>query len=303
MGLGEAMNEKTLVVMAAGMGSRFGGLKQIEPVGPSGEFILDYSVYDAKLAGFNRVVFIIKEENYSLFKETVGKRIERKMKVEYAFQKNDDVPQGTMIPNDRMKPLGTAHALYCVRNFIRGAFAVISADDFYGREAFQRLSEFLDYSDDYGVVGYQIGSTLSPNDSVKRGVIFNCGSDIDSILESKVERVSNKIIGVSLDGKEEFEVLDSHPVSMLMYALQMNIFPYIEKNMPQFFANSLDRYNAEYLLPIVLNEMHHKNNVKLKLIPTDAKWIGVTYKEDLEVFKKYLEGLILKGEYPKNLWE
>lgn len=110
MGLGEAMNEKTLVVMAAGMGSRFGGLKQIEPVGPSGEFILDYSVYDAKLAGFNRVVFIIKEENYSLFKETVGKRIERKMKVEYAFQKNDDVPQGTMIPNDRMKPLGTAHA-------------------------------------------------------------------------------------------------------------------------------------------------------------------------------------------------
>ena len=179
----------TLVIMAAGMGSRFGGLKQIEPVGPNGEFIIDYSIYDAIKAGFNKVVFIIKRSFEKEFKETIGKRIEGKIKVEYAYQEMDDVPEGTVIPEGREKPFGTGHALYTARNYIHEPFAVISADDFYGSHAFKVLGDSLKNTEDYSVIGYNIGNTITENGSVKRGVCFVKDGKLTDIIESKVEKV------------------------------------------------------------------------------------------------------------------
>jgi NDP-sugar pyrophosphorylase family protein len=160
----------TLVILAAGMGSRFGGLKQMEPIGPTGQFIIDYSVYDAIKAGFNKVVFIIKEENYDAFKETIGSRVEPYIKVEYCFQKNDNIPEGYKLPEDRVKPLGTAHALYCAKDKVNENFAIISADDFFGYDAFKKAADFLKENNDFCVIGYKIGDTLSDKGAVKRGV-------------------------------------------------------------------------------------------------------------------------------------
>ena len=294
--------EKTLVVMAAGMGSRFGGLKQIEPVGPNGEFIIDYSIYDAKRAGFTKVVFVIKEENYEDFKQTIGKRIEDKIQVEYAFQKNEDLPEGIKIPADRKKPLGTAHALYVTRNIVHESFAVISADDFYGREPFFLLSEFLDSSTDYCIIGYHIGATLTGNGSVKRGVCFEKNGALDSIIESKVEIIDNKIIGTPLDGRPEYIMEPDHPVSMLMYGLHPNIFSYLNNHIKEFFDQEEDKMNCEYLLPAVLDEMKHQGLVDLKIVKTSALWKGITYKEDLDSLKAHIKDLILSGEYSENLW-
>ena len=176
------MEEKTLVILAAGMGSRFGGMKQIEPVGPNGEFIIDYSIYSAIRYGFNKIVFIIKEENYDVFKETIGSRIEDKIKVEYAFQKLEDIPEGFTVPEGRKKPWGTAHAVYAVRDFINGNFGVITADDFYGDDAFKVLSDNLD-TNDYIIPGYKLGDTLSVNGAVKRGVILHDNGIVKSIVE------------------------------------------------------------------------------------------------------------------------
>ena len=185
------MKEKTLLIMAAGMGSRFGGLKQIEPVGPSGEFIIDYSIYDAIKAGFNKVVFVIKKENEELFKETVGNRVSRHIKVEYAFQDMDDLPEGYKRPVDREKPWGTSHAILSAKNLINDNFAIINADDFYGRDAYYVMSSFLDndYSDNiYCVVGYLIKNTLSSVGSVKRGVCKESNGYLTELIESSVEK-------------------------------------------------------------------------------------------------------------------
>ena len=165
------MKEKTLVILAAGQGSRFGGMKQIEPVGPNGEFIMDYSIYSAKRYGFNKVVLIIREEYLDLFKNSIGKRLEGQIEINYAYQKLDDIPEGFSVPETRVKPWGTAHAIYCARNYINGVFGVITADDFYGDDAFRALSESLD-EESYSIVGYPIASTLSSNGAVKRGVIL-----------------------------------------------------------------------------------------------------------------------------------
>ena len=176
------MKEKTLVILAAGQGSRFGGMKQVEPVGPNGEFIMDYSIYSAKKYGFNKVVLIIREEYLELFKNSIGKRLEGIIEVNYAFQKLDDIPSGFEVPKDRVKPWGTAHAIYAARNFIKGSFGVITADDFYGDDAFRALSKSLDDEDSYSIVGYPISSTLSLNGAVKRGVILEHNQIVDEII-------------------------------------------------------------------------------------------------------------------------
>ena len=201
----------TLVIMAAGMGSRFGGLKQVEPVGPNGEFILDYSVYDAIKAGYTKVVFIIKEENYNLFRQTVGKRIEDKIAVEYAFHKLEDVPSFVSIPKERVKPWGTSHAILSAKNFVNEPFTVINADDFYGFEPYEKLSNFFKENkndDEYAMIGYRASNTMSKNGSVKRGV---CKKDSNNYLvnltESSLEYVDNKIIATPLDDTiEKFEI-------------------------------------------------------------------------------------------------
>ena len=293
----------TLLIMAAGMGSRFGGLKQIAPVGPNGEFIIDYSVYDAIKAGFTKVVFIIKKENYEVFKETIGKRIESKIKVEYAFQENSDIPEGYEVPSDRVKPFGTGHALYCARDNINEPFMVISADDFYGSEPFKLVYDSLKKGE-FSIIGYEIGKTLTENGVVKRGVCFVKDDNLDKIVESKVEKVGNKVIGEPLEGGEEYEVELDHPVSMLMYGLMPDLLDFINEDIKNFFEkNKEDLSTCEYYLPTLLNDYKNKYNIDLKLIKTKAVWKGITYKEDLDDFKKYLKGEIEKGVYPEKLYK
>ncbi len=294
-------NDLTLVILAAGMGSRFGGLKQIEGIGPNDEFIIDYSVFDAVEAGFNKIVFIIKEENYEIFKETIGKRVEPYINVEYAFQKNDNLKQYN-IPEDRQKPFGTAHALLCAKNLVHENFAIISADDFYGRDSFKKCAEFLKNNNDFCVIGYKVGETLSDKGSVKRGICMEKEGYLTDVIESKVERVNGIITCEPLDGKDKFTVSEDHSVSMLMFGLTPRIFTAIEDQMDKFFKSNEDLSTCEFLLPDVLDKMIKNEETKIKVVPTTAKWHGITYREDLDSMKNAISLLIEKGEYSKNLW-
>ena len=290
-----------LLIMAAGMGSRFGGLKQIAPMGPNDEFIIDYSIYDAIKSGFSKVVFIIKEENYDIFKETIGKRIEGKIKVEYAFQKTTTIPEGFEVPRDRVKPLGTGQALYCTKGYVDGPLAVISADDFYGGDAFKVLGDSLKNTEDYSVIGYHIGNTIPESNSVKRGVCFTKDGKLTDIIESKVERIDGVIHGEPLDGREAYTMEEDHPVSMLMYGLRRDIYDYMEKDFREFLESGPDLNTCEYFLPTILDHMM-KDGLEIKVLPTTALWKGVTYKEDLEELKAHIRKAIENGEYPENLW-
>lgn len=293
----------TLLVLAAGMGSRFGGLKQIEPVGPNGEFIIDYSVYDAIKAGFKKIVFVIKEENYEIFKSTIGARIEDKIKVEYVFQKNSDVPEGVEIPEERVKPLGTAHAIYAARDVINENFAIINADDFYGRDGYMKAAEFLNNTNgEYGNVAYEIGNTLSENGSVKRGVIFGENSIIDKIIESSIEEVNGQALCKPLSGDKEFEIPLNHPVSMNMLCFTPILFDYLKNNIADFFQNCSDKLTSEWLIPDVMSESAKENNTNIKLITTSSKYYGMTYREDLKELKNGILTEIDKGVYNKDLW-
>lgn len=295
------MKEKTLLIMAAGMGSRFGGLKQITPVGPSGEFIIDYSIYDAKRAGFNKVVFIIKKDMYEDFVNTIGKRIEEEIKIEYAFQELTDIPEGYKLPEERVKPLGTGHALYAARHAVKEPFAIISADDFYGKEAFDELAEVLDNTEDNCVVGHQIGNTISENGSVKRGIIFEKDGYLNEIRESKVEKIDGVIHAEALNTNEEYTLEENHPVCMLLYGLRPEVFDFINEDINVFFKNA-DLKEQEYFLPDIIDRYMEKGN-KIRVISTKSNWQGITYKEDLEKFKEYINKQIELGEYPENLWK
>ena len=299
----------TLVILAAGMGSRFGGLKQIEPMGPNGEFIIDYSVYDAIKAGFNKIVFLIKRENYDLFKETIGARVEPYIKTEYAFQELNNLPLGYNLPSDRVKPLGTAHAVLCCKEKVHENFAMINSDDFYGRDAFIKAYEYLskvdESSSEYGMIGYRVANTLTENGSVKRGV---CNVDnngyLTNLTESKVERVNKEIIASPLDGSKAFTVKDDDTVSMNFLLFTPSIFNYIEGGFPKFFDNNKDNLlTAEYLIPDVLSNLIKNNKASTKVIPTSANWYGVTYKEDTPGVKKAIQNLVDNHEYNDNLWD
>lgn len=299
----------TLVILAAGMGSRFGGLKQIVPMGPNGEFIIDYSVYDAIKAGFNKIVFLIKRENYDLFKETIGARVEPYIKTEYAFQELNNLPLGYTLPSDRVKPLGTAHAVLCCKEKVHENFAMINSDDFYGRDAFIKAYEYLskvdESSSEYGMIGYKVANTLTENGSVKRGV---CNVDnngyLTNLTESKVERVNNEIIASPLDGSKAFTVKDDDTVSMNFLLFTPSIFNYIEEGFPEFFDNNKDNLlTAEYLIPDVLSNLIKNNKASTKVIPTSANWYGVTYKEDAPGVKRAIQNLVDNHEYNDNLWD
>ena len=295
-----------LVIMAAGMGSRFGGLKQIEPVGPNGEFIIDYSIYDAIKCGFDKIVFIIKEENYDIFRETVGKRVEDKIKVEYVFQNNDNVPKDIEIPSSRVKPLGTAHAILCCKGTIKDDFAVINADDFYGYDAFRVISSFIKSKksdNQYAMAGYKVKNTLTENGAVKRGVCVKEGNYLSSLIESSVEKTNDKIIATPLEGGEIFEVNPDDPVSMNMFALSPKFLDYTEYRFHSFLKENEENLDScEYLLPSVIFELIRKKEITVEVLKTDAVWHGITYKEDLEDFKVSIRKLIEAGDYPENLW-
>jgi len=295
----------TLLVLAAGMGSRFGGLKQIEPVGPNGEFIIDYSIYDAIKAGFNKVVFVIKEENYEVFKETIGKRIEDKIKVEYAFQKNNDIPEGINIPSERVKPLGTAHAIYATRNVINENFATINADDFYGRDAYMKAAEFLRNCDSnqYGMIAYKMGNTLTENGKVKRGVVFSENGNLNHLIESSIYEKDGFAICEPLSGEEEFTTSLDCPVSMNLFCLTRNLIDYIKSDITNFFTDETnDLLTCEYLLPNVVFASSLEEGKPVKVIETDSKYLGMTYREDVELLKKGIIKEIENGTYKNDLW-
>ena len=297
----------TLLIMAAGMGSRFGGLKQIEPMGPNGEFLIDYSIYDAINAGFNKVVFIIKEENYAIFKETIGKRVEDKINTEYVFQDMNDLPEGYTKPEERVKPWGTAHAILCAKDNIHEPFVIINADDFYGKDAYKVASNFLKSvkeGNNYCLVGYKVANTLTENGAVKRGICKLENGNLTELIESNVEKIDGKIIAKPLDGREPFFVTEDTYVSMNMLCFTPSIFKYIEEGFPRFLEDHKDDIlKAEYLIPDLLERLTLEGITETKVLPTDAKWEGVTYKEDKEEVVKSIKKLVLKGEYPNKLWK
>ena len=290
----------TLVIMAAGMGSRFGGLKQIEPVGPNGEFIIDYSIYDAKRCGFDKIVFIIKEENYEVFKETIGKRVEGKIKVDYVFQNNLNVP--IEIPTERVKPLGTAHAILCCKDLVKENFAVINADDFYGYNAYKVLAENLRKTkDEFLMVSYLLGQTLTKSGKVKRGVCHKNGEYLTDITESEVIEENGKLVGTELETGKEINVDKNTLVSMNMFGFTPKIFELLENNFKEFLLTH-DIMKSEYLIPSELSKYIKEGLIKLRVLETDSKWFGITYKEDKEEFTEEINKLVKKGVYPSKLW-
>lgn len=290
--------KKTLVVLAAGMGSRFGGLKQIAPVGPNGEFIIDYSIHDALKAGFEKVVFIIRKQNLNDFKETIGKRLEDKIEVAYVFQETDILPREIAV--EREKQFGTGHALYCAKGEVEGAFAVISADDFYGPGAFDTLGNWIDNNTGVAVVGYNIGDTIIGDEEVKRGVIIEENGVIQKIKESKVRKDIEKVYCEPLNGDDAFTMPLDGSASMLMYGFNVNFFERLE-SMLNDFLDTADLTKDEFFLPDVVDSMIGEGLVYL--VKTDETWMGMTYKEDLIAVQNKIKELINLGVYNNNLWE
>lgn len=300
----------TLVILAAGMGSRFGGLKQIEPIDEYGHFIIDYSIYDAIREGFTKVVFIIKRENYDIFRETIGKRIEKKIEVEYVFQEIDNLPEGYSVPEERIKPWGTAHAILCAKDKVDENFAIINADDFYGRDAYHVISKFMKNNNThdnilrYAMAGYKVKNTLTENGSVKRGVCEEENGYLTNIIECKVEKVDSEIIATPLEGGNSFKVLEDAPVSMNMFAFTKDIFKYLEEGFPLFLdKHKEDIDTCEYLIPSVVFEEIENKIATVEVLKTNAIWQGITYKEDKEKVVKEIKKLVDNNEYPKDLWK
>ena len=293
----------TLVIMAAGMGSRFGGLKQIEPVGPHGEIIIDYSIYDAILAGFTKVVFIIKEENFNLFKEVIGDRISSKIEVEYVFQKNDNIRELTGLTIDRVKPFGTAHAILCAKEKVHENFAIINADDFYGRDAFMKIAEFLKRTTkNYGLVGYRICNTITSSGAVKRGVCEIKDNKIVSLIESSVDVVDGKYVASPLSGAPSFEIDANRLVSMNMIGFTPEIFNYLEERLKTFVVEKKDELDkCEYLIPEVICEQIKAGDVETEVLDTTSVWYGITYREDKELVVNALKKMTDEGIYPEKM--
>ncbi|MBQ3140532.1 MAG: nucleotidyltransferase [Clostridia bacterium] len=299
----------TLVIMAAGMGSRYGGLKQIDPITPQGAFILDFSIYDALLAGFDRVVFVIKEENYDVFRETVGQRIEGKIKVEYAFQKLENIPEGFAVPEGRTRPWGTGHAVLSAAPLVKDNFAVINADDFYGRDAFLRLGEFLRGAKAEGgvepfcMVGYALENTLTEHGTVSRG---QCSVDADGKLTGIVERtkIQRTEAGAAyLDGEDWVEMPIDTTVSMNCWGFTPAAITYMERYFAQFLAaDEGDPLKREFYLPAAVQGMMKDGLCGVQVLQTSAVWQGVTYPEDKARVVEAIRGMIADGTYPEKLW-
>ena len=290
----------TLVVMAAGMGSRFGGLKQIEPIGPGGEVLLDFSVYDAVKAGFTKVVFVIKHAIEKDFKEMVGKRIASRVKVEYVFQELDKLPEGYTCPVEREKPWGTAHAILCCKDVVKEPFAVVNADDYYGPSAFRQMADFLNEDNsDYAMVGFRLENTLTENGHVSRGV---CEIE-NGVLKTIVERT--KIMDCKFtedDGATWTALPEDTVVSMNLWGFRTDIFDYIETGFKAFLDEKINTPKSEYYLPLIVADLIEKGEKDVKVLVAEDKWYGVTYKEDKESVKKAIINMIDSGEYKNNLW-
>ena len=284
----------TLVVMAAGMGSRFGGLKQIEPVGPGGQAILDFSVYDAKAAGFNKVVFIIKQEIEKDFKEIVGKRIEKMIDVEYAFQETYKLPEGYTCPEGRTKPWGTGHAVYCCRDIVKEPFAVINADDYYGKAAFKQIYDYLKQgTGDYCMVGFRLANTLTENGSVSRGV---CTVE-NGALTAVTERTKIVECKYTEDDETWIPLAPDTIVSMNMWGFTPDIFDKIGRDFIAFLDEKIDVPKSEFYLPSVVSGVIERGEKRVQVLVAEDKWYGVTYKEDKEGVVNAIRAKFDNGEY------
>lgn len=273
-----------LLIMAAGMGSRFGGLKQIEPIGPNGEIILDFSVYDAVKAGFNKVVIIIKKEIEKEFREACGKRIEKMIDVEYAFQELDKLPAGYAVPDGRVKPWGTGHAVLCARDKITSPFAVINADDFYGQSSYQLIHDWLVSNEGMCMVGYQLGNTLTENGTVSRGV---CEVENGKLMSVTEHTALDKNSGIPLDTI----------VSMNMWGLDPGVFPYLEKEFKAFLDGRINEPKSEFFLPSAVSKRIADENMSVSVLETKERWYGVTYREDMPSVRAAMDKFISEGLY------
>ena len=300
-----------LVVMAAGMGSRYGGLKQIDPVGNHGQVIMDYSIYDARRAGFDTVVFVIKHEIDEVFRQTIGRRVENVMQVRYVYQEMDDLPQGFSVPEGRAKPWGTAHAVLAARNAVDGPFAVINADDYYGPEAFQVIFDYLishpehDGRYEYAMVGYRLGNTLTENGTVSRGV---CTEDKEQYLLSVTERTKIEAFGdharfTEDDGKSWTILSADTIVSMNIWGLTQGFMKEAELQFADFLAHCKDLAKSEMYLPTVVSNLIRQGKARVKVLRSGDRWFGVTYPADKPWVVEGIREKTDSGLYPDNLWE
>ncbi len=298
--------QPTLLILAAGMASRYGSMKQVEAFGPSGETIMEYSIYDAIRAGFKKVVFIIREEFVDNFKKTFDPKLQGKVEIDYVFQDLKSFLGGRTVPADRTKPWGTAHAVLCAKDAVKEPFAVINADDFYGKDAFQKAYDFLTSAVNektYSIIGYELLKTLSDNGTVNRGV---CQTDSANNLTSIAERLNisekeGKI--VCEDNQEPRELPRDSKVSMNFWCFDPSVFSYSEKLFSDFLDKDINTPKSEFFIPIVADKFISDKVGVIKVIPTSAQWFGVTYKEDAPEVKASLNKLISAGEYPDNLWK
>ena len=301
------MVKPTLLVLAAGMGSRYGSLKQMDGVGPNGEAIIDYSVYDAIRAGFGKVVFVIRHSFEADFKEVFNaERFGHKIEVEYVFQELDYLPEGFTLPEGRVKPWGTNHAVMMAAKAINEPFAVINADDFYGRTAYATIGDYLKCLEGsegrYCMVGYQVSKTLSENGTVSRGV---CTVDEEGNLRGMVERTQIERVDGTIvfhDGGADEPLAEDTPVSMNLFGFTPDYFRHSEAYFKEFLPANIDNLKAEFFIPLMVNKVINEGTASMRVLKTTSDWFGVTYKEDKPMLMAKIEELIAAGEYPRNLW-
>ncbi|MEY8366446.1 sugar phosphate nucleotidyltransferase [Anaerovoracaceae bacterium 41-7] len=306
------MNKPVLVIMAAGMGSRYGGLKQIDPISDRGEIILDFSLYDAMMAGFEKIIFIIKKENEEDFRRLIDQRAGKYMKVEYAFQELTDIPQGYQVPAERVKPWGTCHAVLSARKLIDGPFAVINADDYYGPGAFQIIYDYLDQAKDdgkyrYCMVGYNLEKTLTENGHVARGVckVGENGQLLDIVERTKIMYRDGGIAFTEDDGVTWQALEEGTTVSMNFWGFTESFVREMEERFPAFLDKALveNPLKGEYFLPGVVDQLIKEDKATVKVLHSHDKWYGVTYKEDKQSVVDALQSMKDKGLYPEKLWK
>lgn len=306
------MKKPVLVIMAAGMGSRYGGLKQIDPVDDEGHIIMDFSIYDAKRAGFEKVVFIIKKAIEKEFKAGIGDRISQYMDVEYVYQELDTLPEGFEVPEGRVKPFGTGHAILSCKDVVDGPFAVINADDYYGVHAFQEIYNYLTENEDdekyhYAMVGYILSNTLTENGYVSRGI---CEMDKDAFLTGITERthIEQRDMGVQFtedDGQTWEDIAADSIVSMNMFGFTASMLKELECRFPEFLKKGLKEnpMKCEYFLPSVVSDLIEEDKADVKVLRSEDRWYGITYKEDKEAVVSAVQKLKDTGVYPQHLWE
>jgi hypothetical protein len=304
------MAKASLVVLAAGIGSRYGGLKQVEPVGPGGETIIDYSIYDAIRSGFDKVVFIIRRDIEETFREVIGHRFENKVEVRYAFQELDMIPAGFNIAPDRKKPWGTSHAVLITRDAVSEPFGVINGDDFYGRSSIQTLADYLlsrggkeQTPPEYAMVGYTLRQTLSEHGHVARGVCSTVNGYLDRIAErTHIVKDGNAAKFIDDAGKE-YPLTGDETVSMNLWGFMPSLYDFLEKGLEEFLKTNGTKPKAEYLLPTTVGDLVTAGKARVRVLPTADSWFGVTYREDKPQVDKSIRALIAKGVYPEKLWE